>query len=96
MSEGKDSLVAKRFEQYVGEIFLQRSVVRLISFVLARINQYFDGKRTDDEILHRAEISRRQLREVLHHYEEYVSHEFHHDEAHPEPSMQLQTFLHPS
>lgn len=38
-----------------------------------RINQYFDGKKTDDEILHRAEISRKQLREVLHHYEEYVS-----------------------
>lgn len=37
-----------------------------------RINQYFDGKRTDDEILYRAEISRKQLREVLHHYEEYV------------------------
>ncbi|KAG9315080.1 nitrogen permease regulator of amino acid transport activity 3-domain-containing protein [Chiua virens] len=36
------------------------------------INQYFDGKRTDDEILYRAEISRKQLREVLHHYEEYL------------------------
>ncbi|KAF8632274.1 hypothetical protein AX15_002016 [Amanita polypyramis BW_CC] len=38
----------------------------------ALINQYFDGKRTDDEILYRAEISRKQLREVLHHYDEYV------------------------
>src|SRR5229473_3135973 len=37
-----------------------------------RINQYFDGKCTDDEILFRAEISRRQLREVLHVYDEYV------------------------
>ncbi|KAL4066747.1 nitrogen permease regulator of amino acid transport activity 3-domain-containing protein [Scleroderma citrinum] len=37
-----------------------------------QINQYFDGKRTDDEILYRAEISRKQLREVLHHYEEYL------------------------
>ncbi|KAF8072057.1 nitrogen permease regulator of amino acid transport activity 3-domain-containing protein [Lyophyllum atratum] len=37
------------------------------------INQYFDGKKSDDEILYRAEISRKQLREVLHHYEEYVS-----------------------
>jgi len=36
------------------------------------INQYFDGKRTDDEILYRAEISRKQLREVLHHYDEYL------------------------
>ncbi|KAG2118576.1 nitrogen permease regulator of amino acid transport activity 3-domain-containing protein [Suillus cothurnatus] len=38
----------------------------------ALINQYFDGKRTDDEILYTAEISRKQLREVLHHYEEYL------------------------
>ncbi|KAF8876720.1 nitrogen permease regulator of amino acid transport activity 3-domain-containing protein [Infundibulicybe gibba] len=37
-----------------------------------RINQYFDGKKTDDEILFRAEITRKQLREVLHHYEEYL------------------------
>ena len=37
-----------------------------------RLNEYFDGKRTDDEILYRAEISRKQLREVLHHYDEYV------------------------
>ncbi|KAH7928260.1 hypothetical protein BV22DRAFT_218824 [Leucogyrophana mollusca] len=37
-----------------------------------QINRYFDGKRTDDEILFRAEISRKQLREVLHHYEEYL------------------------
>ncbi len=37
------------------------------------IHQYFDGKCSDDEILYRAEISRKQLREVLHHYEEYVS-----------------------
>lgn len=38
-----------------------------------RINQYFDGKCTDDEILYSADISRKDLREVLHHYEEYVS-----------------------
>ncbi|KAI0787437.1 nitrogen permease regulator of amino acid transport activity 3-domain-containing protein [Fomes fomentarius] len=37
-----------------------------------RIHQYFDGKCSDDEILYRAEISRKQLREVLHHYEEYL------------------------
>ncbi|KAJ3716746.1 nitrogen permease regulator of amino acid transport activity 3-domain-containing protein [Lentinula guzmanii] len=36
------------------------------------INQYFDGKITDDEILYRAEITRKQLREVLHHYEEFL------------------------
>ncbi|THV03173.1 hypothetical protein K435DRAFT_775063 [Dendrothele bispora CBS 962.96] len=36
------------------------------------INQYFDGKKTDDEILFRAEITRKQLREVLHHYDEYL------------------------
>ncbi|EPQ52757.1 hypothetical protein GLOTRDRAFT_79921 [Gloeophyllum trabeum ATCC 11539] len=37
-----------------------------------QINQYFDGKKTDDEILFRADISRKQLREVLHHYDEYL------------------------
>ncbi|KAJ7178562.1 nitrogen permease regulator of amino acid transport activity 3-domain-containing protein [Mycena crocata] len=37
-----------------------------------QINQYFDGKRSDDEILYRAEMSRRELREVLHHYDEYL------------------------
>ncbi|KAF9267630.1 hypothetical protein L218DRAFT_954822 [Marasmius fiardii PR-910] len=36
------------------------------------LNQYFDGRRTDDEILYKAEITRRQLREVLHHYDEYL------------------------
>ncbi|KAI0671421.1 nitrogen permease regulator of amino acid transport activity 3-domain-containing protein [Trametes maxima] len=36
------------------------------------IHQYFDGKCSDDEILYSAEISRKQLREVLHHYEEYL------------------------
>ncbi|KAJ7903700.1 hypothetical protein B0H14DRAFT_2666007 [Mycena olivaceomarginata] len=38
-----------------------------------QINQYFDGRRTDDEILYRAEMSRRELREILHHYDEYIS-----------------------
>ena len=42
-------------------------------YVIPRINQYFDGKRTDDEIMYRADITRRQLREVLHQYEEFVS-----------------------
>ncbi|KAF9485215.1 hypothetical protein BDN70DRAFT_796462 [Pholiota conissans] len=51
MSDGKDPVIAKRFEQ---------------------INQYFDGKKSDDEILYRAEISRKQLREVLHAYDEYL------------------------
>ncbi|KAJ7052572.1 nitrogen permease regulator of amino acid transport activity 3-domain-containing protein [Mycena amicta] len=37
-----------------------------------QINQYFDGKRTDDEILYRADMSRRELREVLHAYNEYL------------------------
>ncbi|KAI0067195.1 hypothetical protein BV25DRAFT_1819496 [Artomyces pyxidatus] len=37
-----------------------------------QINQYFDGKCTDNEILFRAEISRKQLREVLHHYDEFL------------------------
>ncbi|KAJ6577222.1 nitrogen permease regulator of amino acid transport activity 3-domain-containing protein [Mycena capillaripes] len=51
MSDGKDPMLVRRFEQ---------------------INQYFDGRRTDDEILYRAEMSRRELREVLHHYDEYL------------------------
>ncbi|EIW57269.1 uncharacterized protein TRAVEDRAFT_59017 [Trametes versicolor FP-101664 SS1] len=37
-----------------------------------RIHQYFDGKCSDDEILYRAEIQRKHLREVLHHYDEYL------------------------
>ncbi|KAI0688404.1 nitrogen permease regulator of amino acid transport activity 3-domain-containing protein [Cytidiella melzeri] len=37
-----------------------------------QINQYFDGKCSDDEILYKADISRKQLREVLHHYDEYL------------------------
>ncbi|KAI0767975.1 nitrogen permease regulator of amino acid transport activity 3-domain-containing protein [Irpex lacteus] len=36
------------------------------------ICQYFDGKCSDDEILFKADISRKQLREVLHHYDEYL------------------------
>ncbi|KAI0087299.1 nitrogen permease regulator of amino acid transport activity 3-domain-containing protein [Irpex rosettiformis] len=36
------------------------------------ISQYFDGKCSDDEILYKADISRKQLREVLHHYDEYL------------------------
>ncbi|KAF8207582.1 nitrogen permease regulator of amino acid transport activity 3-domain-containing protein [Mycena galopus ATCC 62051] len=52
MSDGKDPVLVRRFEQ---------------------ISQYFDGRRTDDEILYRAEMSRRELREILHQYDEYVS-----------------------
>ncbi|TCD64919.1 hypothetical protein EIP91_003455 [Steccherinum ochraceum] len=37
-----------------------------------RINQYFNGRCTDDEILHKADITRKQLREVLHVYNEYT------------------------
>ncbi|KAF7316927.1 hypothetical protein HMN09_00426900 [Mycena chlorophos] len=37
-----------------------------------QIIQYFDGKRTDDEILYRADMTRRELREVLHAYSEYL------------------------
>ena len=43
------------------------------SEAISRINQYFDGRKTDDEILYCADITRKQLREVLHHYEDYVS-----------------------
>jgi nitrogen permease regulator 3-like protein len=70
MSEGKDELVTRRFDQFV----TQHVYIKVIGTdeVVHRINQYFDGKCTDDEILFRAEISRRQLREVLHVYDEYV------------------------
>ncbi|KAG9001771.1 hypothetical protein FRB94_000647 [Tulasnella sp. JGI-2019a] len=37
-----------------------------------RLYVYFDGKKTTDEILFRTEMSRRQLREVLHQFEEYL------------------------
>ncbi|CAL1716895.1 unnamed protein product [Somion occarium] len=37
-----------------------------------QINQYFNGKCSEDEILYRADITRKQLREVLHEYEEYL------------------------
>ncbi len=69
MSEGKDELVTRRFDQYVA--CHSRHGFRADKLV-HRINQYFDGKCTDNEILFKAEISRRQLREVLHVYDEYV------------------------
>ncbi|KAF8519553.1 nitrogen permease regulator of amino acid transport activity 3-domain-containing protein [Gautieria morchelliformis] len=37
------------------------------------IHKYFDGKKTVDEILHKAEISRKQLREVLHHFRDHIT-----------------------
>ncbi|KIY73207.1 hypothetical protein CYLTODRAFT_342484 [Cylindrobasidium torrendii FP15055 ss-10] len=37
-----------------------------------QILQYFDGKHTDDEILFKAEIPRKGLRQILHHYDEYL------------------------
>ncbi len=71
MSDGRHPDIARRFALWV---LLFTSRVSLTKYhSLCRINQYFDGKRSDDEILYRAEISRKQLREVLHHYEEYVS-----------------------
>ena len=71
MSEGKDELVTRRFDQFVTQ-HIYIGDLGLIMGAVHRINQYFDGKCTDDEILFRAEISRRQLREVLHAYDEYV------------------------
>jgi len=68
MSDGRDPDIARRFALWVPFLI---SPTQYHS--VCRINQYFDGKRSDDEILYRAEISRKQLREVLHHYEEYVS-----------------------
>lgn len=37
------------------------------------IHKYFDGKKTVDEILYKAEISRKQLREVLHQFSDHAS-----------------------
>ena len=73
MSEGKSSWIAKRFEAQVS------FSIPMTHFLTPcrSIHQYFDGKCTDDEILHNADISRKQLREVLHHYDEYVSLFFH-------------------
>ena len=72
-----------------------RGKVLILTDACCRIHQYFDGKCSDDEILYRAEITRKQLREVLHHYEEYVR-----SIAVVLTSLltvrQLQTFLHPS
>ncbi|KAL4247623.1 Nitrogen permease regulator 3 [Abortiporus biennis] len=42
-----------------------------------QVNQYFNGKCTDDEILYRAEMSRKHLREILHHYDEYINTSLH-------------------
>jgi nitrogen permease regulator 3-like protein len=70
MSEGKAFAIARRFEKY--SCFSKIGAIGSDCHVLIRINQYFDGKKSDDEIVYRAEISRKQLREVLHHYEEYV------------------------
>jgi len=71
MSDGKEPHIAKRFEQFVSCYML--IIILLILTLYSRINQYFDGKKSDDEILYLAGISRKQLRELLHHYEEYVS-----------------------
>ncbi|KAG8703990.1 hypothetical protein FRC11_010301, partial [Ceratobasidium sp. 423] len=37
-----------------------------------RIRKYFDGKITADEILYREDITRRELREVIHHFDAYL------------------------
>lgn len=71
MSDGKEPHIAKRFEQFVPCYML--IIILLILTLYSRINQYFDGKKSDDEILYLAGISRKQLRELLHHYDEYVS-----------------------
>ncbi|KAG9084315.1 hypothetical protein FS749_005320 [Ceratobasidium sp. UAMH 11750] len=37
-----------------------------------RLRKYFDGKVTADEILYREDITRRELREVIHHFDAYL------------------------
>jgi len=73
MSEGKSPWIVKRFET---QVLLGVPLVHFLTLCYS-IHQYFDGKCTDDEILYHADISRKQLREVLHHYDEYVSLFFH-------------------
>ena len=73
MSEGKSPWIVKRFETQVSPGV---PAVHFLTLCFS-IHQYFDGKCTDDEILYHADISRKQLREVLHHYDEYVSLSFH-------------------
>ena len=75
---------------------LGQCACKLTLFLGFRIHQYFDGKCSDDEILYRAEITRKQLREVLHHYEEYVRSAIVHVRNPSLTIPQLQTFLHPS
>ncbi|KAJ1306246.1 hypothetical protein OPQ81_010950 [Rhizoctonia solani] len=43
-----------------------------ISQKFHRIRKYFDGKITADEILYREDITRRELREVIHHFDAYL------------------------
>jgi len=64
---GRATLVQREWLQAMSE-GMDETVARRFD----QINQYFDGKCTDEEILFRAEISRRQLREVLHVYDEYL------------------------
>ena len=72
MTIGKNPMVAKRFELYV---FRYPFYSRLGSCTDCEtsIHKYFDGKKTVDEILHKAEISRKQLREVLQHFSDHAS-----------------------
>ncbi|CAE6456902.1 unnamed protein product [Rhizoctonia solani] len=44
----------------------------VISQRFHRIRKYFDGKITVDEILYREDITRRELREVIHHFDTYL------------------------
>ena len=69
MTMGKDPVVAKRFELCVSRDSACRTAVDCED----RIHKYFDGKRTVEEILYKAEMSRKQLREVLHHFSDNVS-----------------------
>ncbi|CAE6503124.1 unnamed protein product [Rhizoctonia solani] len=43
-----------------------------ISQKFHRLRKYFDGKITADEILYREDITRRELREVIHHFDAYL------------------------
>ncbi|KAH9961669.1 hypothetical protein BGW80DRAFT_1357588 [Lactifluus volemus] len=52
MLEGKDELVGRRFDRYIATLLV--ATYRI--FFLGSINQYFDGKCTDDDIVPSGDI----------------------------------------
>ncbi|KAG8756110.1 hypothetical protein FRC12_010681 [Ceratobasidium sp. 428] len=63
MADGKDPGVGQKFHRYSTNYYSLR---------YRRLRKYFDGKVTADEILYREDITRRELREVLHHFDAFL------------------------